>query len=432
MKILYAVVFVVLLFVNAPAAVAAGTISVGLVADQFTAEISSDADFTVRTHDFYGGNEREFMFKAGKYYFNAANKSLNVEDRNFGDAVAVIETGSTVKVNGRAYRGRIEVLLRRGGKNLVVRNILPIEEYLYSVMGRLVPVYFPDEAIKAQAVAMRTYALYRAQYGTDKDFNIRAGEREFIYSGADAEQKQLNRLIDATAGMVVTYNGNLIAAYITECSGGYTENSENVIGRWLPYLRSVKDFDGDAPMYEWERSFEAKDITAGLLRGGYDCGTLESIRLSDMDAAAPDRSPTGRVLQLGFAGDKGSIIVPASKAMELFGLPSTLFAVEVTRPIPKSLDVPIENYYGMEIGRKEIEIELKDKEKTEAGIAGSIKLISGVEGEKVIFKGRGSGSGLGLSLWGARQMANDEGNRAGYYKDILRYYYRNTSVTKIY
>ncbi len=431
MKILYAALLCLLTLFGTPVAQAAETISVGLVADQFTAEISSDSDFTVKTYNYGGGNNREFMFKAGKYYFNAANNRLNVEDMSFGDAVAVIE-GSGIKVNGRSYRGRIEVLLRRGGKNLVVRNVLPVDEYLYSVMGRTVPVYFPDEAVKAITVAMRTYALYTAQNGSDRDFDIRAGEKNFVYSGIDGEQKPLNRLIDITRGEIVTYGGSLIAAYTTESSGGYTEDSENVIGRYLPYLRSVKDFDSDAPVYKWERSFEAKDITAGLLRGGYDCGKLSSVQLSDMDAEAPDRSSRGRVLQIGFAGDKGSIIVPAVKAMELFGLPSTLFAIEVTRPIPDKLDVPIENYYGMEIGRKEIEIELKDKEKKETGLAKSIKLISGVDGEKVIFKGRGSGSGLGLSLWGARQLANDAGNRAGYYKDILRYYYRNTNVIKIY
>ena len=431
MKFLYAALVMLLMLVNLPAASAAGTISVGLVADQFAAEISCDSDFTVKTHAYGGGSEREFMFKAGKYYFNAANNRLNVEDMTFGDAVAVVE-GEGIKVNGRAYRGRVEVLLRRNGKNLVVRNVLPVEEYLYSVMGRTVPAYFPDEAVKAITVAMRTYALYVAQNGSDPDFDIRAGEKNFVYSGLDGEQKPLNALIDATRGEVVTYGGSLIAAYTTESSGGYTENSEDVLGRYLPYLRSVKDFDADAPVYNWERSFEAKDIATGLLRGGYDCGKLGSIQLSDMGSDAPDRTETDRVLQLGFAGDKGSIIVPAEKAMELFGLPSTLFGIEVTRPMPDKLDVPIENYLGMEIGRKEIEIELKDKEKKETGIAKSIKLISGVEGEKVIFKGRGSGTGLGLSLWGARQLANDAGNAAGYYKQILRYYYRNTNVAKIY
>ena len=169
-----------------------------------------------------------------------------------------------------------------------------------------------------------------------------------------------------------------------------------------------------------------------MLRGGYDIGQIESIRLSPEKPGASDRTDTGRVISVGFAGSKGNIVVPAAVVRELFSLPSTLFEIEVTRPIPKQLDVPIENYYGMEIGRKEIEIELKDKEKSENGIAGSIKLISGVDGEKVIFKGRGSGSGLGLSLWGARQLANDEGNTPGYYKNILRYYYRNTVVSKIY
>ena len=145
MKILYAALLCLLMLVGTPLAQAAGTISVGLVADQFTAEISSDVDFTVKTRAYGGGNSREFMFKAGKYYFNAANHRLNVEDMSFGDAVATIE-GEGVKVNGREYLGRIEILLRRGGKNLVVRNVLPVEDYLYSVMGRTVPAYFPDEA----------------------------------------------------------------------------------------------------------------------------------------------------------------------------------------------------------------------------------------------------------------------------------------------
>ena len=92
MKILYAALLCLLMLVGTPLAQAAGTISVGLVADQFTAEISSDADFTVKTRAYGGGNSREFMFKAGKYYFNAANHRLNVEDMSFASIILTLPT----------------------------------------------------------------------------------------------------------------------------------------------------------------------------------------------------------------------------------------------------------------------------------------------------------------------------------------------------
>lgn len=71
-------------------------------------------------------------------------------------------------------------------KNLIVRNVLPVDEYLYSVVGRTVPVYFPDEAIKAQAVAMRSYALWLAE-NYNYYYDVRAGEKDYVYSGTDME-----------------------------------------------------------------------------------------------------------------------------------------------------------------------------------------------------------------------------------------------------
>ncbi len=434
MKILYMALLLVLMLFNAPAAMAAGTISVGLVTGQFTAELESETEFIAKTV-INGRVQKEFLFQPGSYYFNAEKASVNADGQSFGDVVVRIEGDGVnpVKVNKKAYRGDIEILLAGDRKNLIVRNVLPVDEYLCSVVGRTVPVYFPDEAIKAHAVAMRSYVLWLAQ-NNNYYYDIRAGEKDYIYTGIDMEKRSINKLINDTSGEVVLYGGSPAMALYTKASGGYTEDSANVYGEVFPkpYLKSVKDYDADAPDYKWERSFDAQNIAAGLMRGGYDIGELESIRLSPEDSKASDRTETGRALSVGFAGSKGNIVVPAAKVQELFSLPSTLFSIEVTRPVPKSLDVPIENYFGMEVGRKEIAIDIKDEENNEAGIAKAIKLVSGVDGEKVIFKGRGSGSGLGLSLWGARQMANDEGDTDGYYKDILRYYYRNTSVAKIY
>ena len=80
--------------------------------------------------------------------------------------------------------------------------------------------------------------------------------------------------------MVVTYNGQPIEAVYHQSGGGQTENSRDVWGRYVPYLRSVKDYDWDAPMYNWEKALPASEIERRLSTRGYAVGKLESIRLS--------------------------------------------------------------------------------------------------------------------------------------------------------
>lgn len=103
------------------------------------------------------------------------------------------------------------------------------------------------------------------------------------------EKRDINKLIDSTRGEVVLYGGRPAMALYTESSGGYTEDSADVYGEVFPkpYLKSVKDYDSDAPDYKWERSFDAQNISSGLLRGGYDIGKIESIRLSPENRAHP-------------------------------------------------------------------------------------------------------------------------------------------------
>ena len=86
--------------------------------------------------------------------------------------------------------------------------------------------------------------------------------------------------------MVVTYNGQPIEAVYHQSGGGQTENSRDVWGRYVPYLRSVKDYDWDAPMYNWEKALPASEIERRLSTRGYAVGKLESIRLSRWKAVA--------------------------------------------------------------------------------------------------------------------------------------------------
>ena len=88
-------------------------------------------------------------------------------------------------------------------------------------------------------------------------------------------------LVDVTAGMVVTYNGQPIEAVYHQSGGGQTENSRDVWGRYVPYLRSVKDYDWDAPMYNWEKALPASEIERRLSTRGYAVGKLERNCTSD-------------------------------------------------------------------------------------------------------------------------------------------------------
>lgn len=236
MRILYAALLFMMMLVGAPAALAAPQISVGLVTGQFTAELASENDFTAQTV-VNGSVRKEFLFKAGSYYFNAANGSVNADGQEFGNVVLRIKADGVnpVKVNKKTYRGNIEVMLAPDRKNLIVRNVLPVDEYLYSVVGRTVPVYFPDEAIKAQAVAMRSYALWLAE-NNNYYYDVRAGEKDYVYSGTDMEKSDINKLIDSTRGEVVLYGGRPPWRFIRSRAAAIRKTAPMFTAKFSPSL----------------------------------------------------------------------------------------------------------------------------------------------------------------------------------------------------
>ena len=432
-KLLLALVVFLQLLVSIPAEGAEPQIAVGLVTKQFTVEVSCKDGLSVSST----GNEVK-EFSDEKIFVNAAQNSINFGAVRFASGSVSIESkgDEPIVINRKAYRGSVRIELTADKKDFNVVNILPLEQYLYSVVGRSVPVIFPDEAIKAQAVAARSLAYSKLAQATGESYAVLAKDLLLTYTGVESEKKAISRLVDATKGEMVVYNGVPIEAAFTVCTGGYTENSEDIYGHYVPYLRSVKDYDADAPLASWERSFDAKDVTAGLLRAGYDIGKLASIKLSAIDnLSSGDRTAVGRVLQIGFAGDKANVVLSGSAVKKIFALDSANFAVLVHRPIPSSLEISIENQYGMEVGRKEVPIKINEKNADGSVITHvpDIHFVSGETGEKVTFKGRGSGEGLGLSLWGAKGMADQAPPRdKEYYQTILSYYYSGTNIAELY
>ena len=234
-------------------------IAVAVVHGQFAAELSCEDELTVRVPN----TGEEIVLKPGRYFVNAEGGTVNLGAQKFGSQTlrfTVKENGKPIEVNKKAYRGSFEVRIAADGKTLDVVNVLPLEQYLYSVVGEEIPVIFPDEAIKAQVVAARSLAYNRLGNRSRLGYDLKASEEGQDYYGLATEKQAINKLVDVTAGMIVTYNGQPIEAVYHQSGGGQTENSSDVWGRYVPYLRSVKDYDWDAPMYNWEKALPASEI----------------------------------------------------------------------------------------------------------------------------------------------------------------------------
>lgn len=411
-------------------------IRVALVVNQFSAEITSDAEFRALVKPV--GNNLAFSPK--KTFISVKNGKFVLDGKIIdGTEVEFLSSkeDKSVLINRKSYRGRLVAKINEDKKTLTICNILPLEEYLYGVVAREVIPLWPEEAIKAQAVASRSYALAAIKKLNAGGYDIKANELGQVYGGIEAENITTNKMINATRGMVLTYNGKPIEACYHSSSGGYTENSENVWGSYVPYLRAVVDYDQEAPKYKWEKDITAKEIENILLRNGYRIGKLKAIKLSPLKKQpmeAVDRGISGRVLKLTFVGDAGEALLNGGKVREMLQLNSTLFDVIVETKTPEYIEVPVLDVYGNEIGKKQIPVKIAEPAKP-SYLNGfeDLRLITGDQNEKIIIKGQGWGHGLGLSQWGARGMAlAAPQNSKDYYKKILSHYYTNVKIEKIY
>lgn len=415
-------------FIFASAAAAAEQIRIGIVVGQATAELSCEDEFTVR--DSYG---KTTTMPKGKYFIHAQQGKLFFDDNNvFGNEafVAAAAGKKSPQINKRSYKGDFQLQAEQGDKLLVV-NRLPLENYLASVLPAKTMSVWPDEVIKAQAVAARSYAMYKMQQSKNA-YALLATDKELPYEGTGKriEKDAVTKLIQATKGQYLAdAYGSAIEAVTTSSTGGRTESALNLWGTPVSYLQSVADYDSDSPEYTWERRVTPALLEGLLAQRGYAAGKLTSIRLSPLDDAGIDRTPTGRVKYIILSGEAATVKISGDELVELLGLNSALFELETGTPVPETLKVPIEDYYGMEIGSKDIDIKVNESKKPVwKNLVRSYHLLGGGKEEKIIFHGKGKGSGLGLSAWGARGMANADAKTT--YKTILAHYYPGAKLVR--
>ncbi|MBS6560975.1 MAG: SpoIID/LytB domain-containing protein, partial [Clostridiales bacterium] len=175
---------------------------------------------------------------------------------NDGDKVLTIGT--------KQYRGRLEI--GSYGKNSVTAvNVIAIDDYLYGVVPEEMPSLWPEEALKAQSVVARTYAVHKGGVGGDSKasnpYQLNDTTASQVYKGYQGEVTTTNQAVDKTSEEYIYYNGQLIDATFFSTSGGATNNSEDVWSGVVPYLRGVSDrYELEPEKQPWILTFTKEDI----------------------------------------------------------------------------------------------------------------------------------------------------------------------------
>ena len=235
--------------------------------------------------------------------------------------------GADNGVGSGAYRGGLEL---RGGSShgLMAVNTVDLDGYVKGVVPGEVPASWPAEALKAQAVAARTYALATDAGGSS--FDQYSDTRSQMYKGLDSEVAASNAAVDGTSGQVVLYNGRLAITYFFSTSGGKTEDVQNVFYGTPPepYLKSVSDpYDGIAPRHHWKFTFTRRQLESKL--HGLVKGHFKTIKVTK-------RGVSPRVVSAQVVGTKGSSQTDGVTLRSRLGLYDTWFTFKVIKKKAKA------------------------------------------------------------------------------------------------
>lgn len=415
------------------------TIRVGILSNAPTVFISADADFEILNGKT--GKSLAHLNTGERVVLAMKGKDITINDKKttavtFRVVKTKKDNDHLIEINKKKYRGNMEIHITQGKNGLTIVNVLPIEQYLYGVIAKEISPDWHLEAVKAQAVAARTYALYNMNKHRVDGYDVCATNDCQVYGGQEIETPRVLKAVNDTAGQVLMYQDKVIPAYFHSSSGGYTENSENVWGTYQPYSRGVVDYDQNSPHYKWEKKITFSELEGAISRAGYKIGTIKAIELVPLTHApmsTPERGVSGRVKVIRFIGTSGSTQLTGEKLRSIVGLKSTLFDVSVLLSTQKDVEFDVTDSGGT-VDHKKVDINLPPThEKGFITDKKEIHRLSGRPNEIILISGFGWGHGLGLSQWGAKAMA-EKGPQGDvtYYKEILKHYYQGTTIKKVF
>jgi len=311
--------------------------------------------------------------------------------------VEPLDPGADVVIAGKTYRGAAEVVADRS-RGLIVINRLGLEDYLLGVVPAEIGRRAPEEfaAVRAQAVAARTYTISHLGRRDSLGFDLFATVEDQVYGGLEVERRDVERAINETRGEILTFDGQVVSAFYHSTCGGRTATREEVWGEPdLPYLRSVRDVGGGedycaiSPRYRWRESWTADEMN------GY---------------------------------------VRAELASRLGVSPSSVGRISGIRVLSRTEgdrvdQLEVEASGGRYVLRKnEIRWVLQPAEGRILGSTDFVVRQGRLEDGEIVVEGRGFGHGIGMCQWGAIGRA-----RAGQdYREILAAYYQDAAVQRLY
>lgn len=352
----------------------------------------------------YDGEKVYFMYNSGiSDYFVCSEK---------------YPASGLVQYGGSNYRGGIGFKVFDGNSSII--NYLLLDHYVYGVLPKEMPKTWPEEALKAQAVVVRSFAISNLNKHMDSGYNLCSTSNCQVYGGYDAETEMTNRATNETTGEILYYGDDVVNGFYHSNSGGMTESSENVWGGAIPYLAAVEDsYSLEAPNSTWSYSISPVELAVKLKDYGADIGSVKSVNILE-------KSSSGRVKKLLFSGSYGNKEMEREEVRKFLGysnIKSTLYDISGSREAyalndeGKILTNLTTVYCVSKAGISKV---------NEPSIFGENKVDLSSKGNEFVFVGKGSGHGVGMSQWGAKIMAE----KGFEYQDILYHYYANTNIRK--
>jgi len=277
-------------------------------------------------------------------------------------------------VNGRKFRGTIEIIRTPNNKLLVI-NELDVDSYIAGVLYHEVSPKWPMDVLEAQAIIARTYALRQAKLNKDKDYGLVSTAFSQVYGGRTSEKGRTSKAIRRTKGKVLTYKNKIFPTFYHATCAGHTEDASFLWKIDLPPLKGREcRFCQRSPHLKWKKKVSFKSIEEALERAGFKVGTIKAIKIVDRDIS-------GRVTELEIISTRDKI-----------NLSGYRFRLAVGPNIIRSAN------FNLRIKKK-----------------------------KAYFEGLGWGHGVGMCQWGAFFMSRKGFNA----EQILGYYYPGAKIKKI-
>jgi stage II sporulation protein D (peptidoglycan lytic transglycosylase) len=299
-------------------------------------------------------------------------------DLIFGDivrtpaGVSIEPKGVAFHVDGRPYSGRLLLTAYRGAVRAI--NTVDLESYVKGVVPVESYPGWPAEALKAQAVAARSYAVAKMELRETWSYDVSDTTSDQRYDGIGKETAGTNAAVEATAGEVIYYGGEPLCAYFHSCCGGRTADPRLELNDATSRLRGAKcGYCTKSPRYRWKASAKLPDVA-------------DALSVLDLTGLTPEN--------IGLDGRVGRVVLHRSG-----GRPSAVTGPEFRRDL---------NRKGIKLLSTRFEVS--------------------ASGGEFVFTGQGFGHGVGMCQWGSKGMADDGQS----YKDILGRYYRDCKLRQRY